>query len=259
MRARDRAENNWPVGTGQRSRLSSGAGSDAWSFHRPADGQADLGGRQEDLRGGNVFEDDEVLIGALKARDERAVTYAVETYAPKLYRYAIYQLGDGAAAEDLVSEVITRMLEKIDDLRYTGAPFQAWLFSIARNLVTDSFRRNGRAQVFSLDSSTGREAIGDVADLDVHLESLADRDALLKIMAHLTDEQRQILTLRVIEGWQPAEIAQLLGRSIDSVKSLQYRALQSLRRSWDREIVRGGGEDEDLASGAGWNSEEVAD
>jgi RNA polymerase sigma-70 factor (ECF subfamily) len=180
--------------------------------------------------------DDESLIAALKRREHAAITYAAETYAPKLYRYAYYQLNDAAAAEDLVSEVITRMLEKIDDVRYVGAPFQSWLFSIARNLVTDGYRRKGRAQVLSLDNPLHREATGNLAQLDAEVESMADREALVKVMANLTDEQRQVLTLRIIEGWQPAEIARLLGRSIDSVKSLQYRALQALRRYWERDV-----------------------
>src|SRR3954447_15442456 len=79
---------------------------------------------------------DERLIERLKRRESEAIAHAVETYAPKLYRYALYQLGDATAAEDLTSEVVTRMLEKIDTLTYTGVPFQAWLFSIARNLVS---------------------------------------------------------------------------------------------------------------------------
>lgn len=255
LKAQSGAENDCPVNTGQRSRLTSGAREQISPFQGPDVRPAGVGGQQDDKRSAGVFGDDETLIRALKARDEAAVAYAVETYAPKLYRYAFYQLNDTAAAEDLVSEVITRMLEKIDEVQYVGAPFQAWLFSIARNLVTDSYRRKGRAQVLSLDSTTGREAIHEVASLDPHLESLADRDALLKMMARLTDEQRQILTLRVIEGWQPAEIARLLGRSVDSVKSLQYRALQSLRRFWDRDLEEG----EDAPSRPVNASEEVAD
>ena len=78
---------------------------------------------------------------------------AVETYAPKLYRYAVYQLGEHTAAEDVASETITRMLEKIDGYRSTGAPFQAWLFSIARNLIRDSYRRRMNTETISLDAS----------------------------------------------------------------------------------------------------------
>jgi RNA polymerase sigma-70 factor, ECF subfamily len=173
---------------------------------------------------------DETLVADLKRRDSMAIQFAVETYAPRLYRYAAYQLGDPASAEDLVSEVITRMLEKIDSYNYTGAPFQAWLFQIARNLVTDSYRRKSKAQVVSLEGYLEASEGQHLGAQDTRLELLADQDMLSRVLAMLTDEQRQIITLRLVEGWQPSEIAELLGKSVDSVKSLQYRAIQAMRR-----------------------------
>ena len=159
--------------------------------------------------------DDESLVAGLKERNNLAVQYAVETYAPRLYRYAIYQLGEHTAAEDVAAETITRMLEKIDGYRHTGAPFQSWLFSIARNLVRDSYRRRKGAEIISLDASMGSAEIQDLGSMDTTIEGLPEKDALARIMANLTEEQRQILTLRIIEGWQPQEIADLLGRSVE--------------------------------------------
>ncbi len=173
--------------------------------------------------------DDATLVAGLKRRDPQTVEHAVVTYAPKLYRYAFYQLQDASSAEDLVSDVIMRMLEKIDGYEYTGVPFQSWLFRIARNLVTDVYRRR-RTPVLSLEAWQEGPDHQDVGALDPRLEQLLDRDLLQAALAQLTPEQRQVLTLRIVEGWQPAEIAVMLDRSIDSVKSLQYRALQTLRR-----------------------------
>lgn len=174
--------------------------------------------------------DDESLVAGLKERNSHAVQYAVETYAPKLYRYAVYQLGEHAAAEDVTSETVTRMLEKIDGYEQRGAPFQSWLFSIARNLIRDSFRSRKNTEVISLDAATDSNEIMSLTSKDNGIDGLADRDALVRLMGTLTEDQRQILTLRIVEGWQPQEIADLLGKSIDSVKSLQYRALQAMRR-----------------------------
>jgi RNA polymerase sigma-70 factor (ECF subfamily) len=173
---------------------------------------------------------DERLVAGLKRREGPAVEHAVTTYAPKLYRYAVYQLGDPAAADDLVSEVITRMLEKIDGYQYTGVPLQAWLFRIAHNLLMDSYRQRRKLPVVSLDAWQERPAAPEIGAPDARLDQVLDRDVLLAALAQLTDEQRQVLVLRFVEGWQPAEIATLLGRSIDSVKSLQYRATQTMQR-----------------------------
>lgn len=173
---------------------------------------------------------DERLVAGLKRREGSAVEHAVTTYAPKLYRYAVYQLGDPAAADDLVSEVITRMLAKIDGYQYTGVPFQAWLFRIAHNLLMDSYRQTRKLPVVSLEAWQDRPDAPDIGAPDARLDQILDRDVLLAALAQLTDEQRQVLVLRFVEGWQPAEIAELLGRSIDSVKSLQYRATQAMQR-----------------------------
>jgi RNA polymerase sigma-70 factor (ECF subfamily) len=167
----------------------------------------------------------------LKKREVEAVQYTVETYAPRLYRFAMYQIGNNETAEDIASEVVARMLEKIDGYTYKGAPFQTWLFSIARNLITDLYRKKMKAQVISLSGSEGQKETEEIGSIDSGLESLADRDELLRAMRLLTEDQRQIVTLRLVEGWEPAEIAQLLGRSVDSVKSLQYRALQAMKRA----------------------------
>lgn len=179
---------------------------------------------------------DQTLVEALKVRDSGAVQYAVETYAPKLYRYAVYQTGDEQGAEDIVSEVITRMLEKIDGYNYTGAPFQTWLFAIARNLISDLYRVKKKASVISMNTPDGERETEEIASDDRTIEHMADRDALMRAMNRLTDEQRQIVTLRLVEGWEPAEIARFLGRSIDSVKSLQYRALQTMKKILESEM-----------------------
>src|SRR4051794_13617051 len=167
---------------------------------------------------------DEQLVAGLKRREGTAVEHAVSIYAPKLYRYAVYQLGDPSAADDLVSEVITRMLEKIDGYQYTGVPFQAWLFRIAHNLLMDTHRQTRKLPVVSLDAWQDDPQAPDIGGPDARLDQVLDREILLAALAQLTAEQRQVLILRFVEGWPPAEIATLLGRSIDSVKSLQYRA-----------------------------------
>ena len=183
---------------------------------------------------------DDILVSGLKRREAGAIEHAVQLYAPKLYRYAYYQLGDPQAAEDLASEVMTRMLEKIDGYKYVGVPLQVWLFQIARNLVADAFRDRSKATL-SLDAwLEGEEGARapeglEPGEIDSRLEMLGDREILRTVLSQLTDEQRQVIILRVIGGWQPSEIAQLLNRTIDSVKSLQYRAIQSMRRYLERE------------------------
>src|SRR5690242_2963915 len=97
------------------------------------------------LSPGPQYMDDTILVAGLQRGETRAVEYVVQQYAPALYRYAYYQLQDAMLAEDVVSEVMARMVGRVDKFVLESTPFQAWLFRIARNLIADHYREIGRA------------------------------------------------------------------------------------------------------------------
>src|SRR5262245_21694731 len=86
------------------------------------------------------YMDDAALVAGLQCGDPEAVEHLVRQYAPALYRFGYYQLHDAILAEDMVSEVMVRMIGSIDRFVLEQATFQAWLFRIARNLIADHYR-----------------------------------------------------------------------------------------------------------------------
>src|SRR5262249_53747074 len=66
---------------------------------------------------------------------------------------------------------------------------------------------------------------------EAHIDALPEREALQAGLAMLTPEQRQVILLHVVDGWDLPEVARKLDRSLPSVKSLYYRGVQSLRRA----------------------------
>ena len=178
--------------------------------------------------------DDASLVAGLQRGDAEAVEYVVQQYAPALYRFAYYQLQDAVIAEDLVSEVMVRMIARIDTFTLGQATFQAWLFRITRNLITDHYRSRGRRPQVSLEQWLDAEPGKEPGCNDVELEVLLDREQLAVGLAALTDEQRQVILLHVVEGWELPQVAELLDRSVASVKSAYYRGIQSLRRALAR-------------------------
>ena len=174
--------------------------------------------------------DDEALVAGLQVGDARSVEYAVQEHAPALFRYAYYQLQDRGLAEDVVSEVMARMIERIDGFVLKEAPFQAWLFSIARNLVADHYRKSERRPQVSLEKWLLDNPADEPGTQDRSIASLGERDEMQAALFTLTEEQRQVVLLHVVEGWDLPEVAKMLGRSLPSVKSLQYRGVQALRR-----------------------------
>ena len=172
---------------------------------------------------------DEALVAGLKRGDRQATQCAVHHYAPALYRFAYYQLQDPQLAEDIVSEVMVRMIENIDRFVLCQAPFRAWLFRIARNLISDQHRACKRRPQVSLERWLDAEPEKEPGECDLGFDTILDREELRSGLLTLTGEQREVILLHVIEDWELPEVARLLDRSLASVKGLYYRGIESLR------------------------------
>ena len=173
-----------------------------------------------------MSDDEARLIKQAKQGDPAAFAEIYERCQPLIYRYVFYQLGDAATAEDLTSEVFIRLVEKIDRFTYRGRPLLAWLYTIARNLVTDHRRRSKQVQPLELDMQLAADTI----DVEGSVLGKLSQRRLAIAITQLTEDQRQVILLRFIEGLDNATVAAILGKSVNSIKALQHRALASLRR-----------------------------
>jgi len=178
--------------------------------------------------------DDVALVAGLQQGDARAVEYVVQQHAPGLYRFAYYELQDAMLAEDIVSEVLVRMIGNVQRFTLGSIPFQSWLYRIARNLIADQYRARKRRPQISFEGWLAADPDGGPGAADGGIDDLPQREELLSGLATLTEEQRQVILLHVIEGWELPQVARLLDRSLPSVKSLYYRGVQALRRALAR-------------------------
>ena len=158
--------------------------------------------------------------------DEPAVEALYQKYYPKIYNYAFLQMGDAQASEDLASDVMLKMIESMHKYTFRGLPFGAWVFRIARNRLIDLHRRRRRRGEVDL-SGTLSSAL---ASPQVLAERALERGQIQIALKHLTDEQRQVIVLKFIQGFDNRSIGQIMGRSEGAIKSLQHRALGALRR-----------------------------
>jgi RNA polymerase sigma-70 factor (ECF subfamily) len=170
--------------------------------------------------------DEAKLIQRAKRGDATAFAEIYERCQPAIYRYIFYQVGDAPTAEDLTSEVFVRLVDKIDRFTYHGRPLLAWLYTIARNLVTDHHRRAKQSQPLELE----KQLIATEVDVEEAVEDKLAQNRVIAAIPHLTEEQRQVILLRFIEGLDNASTASILNKSVNAVKALQHRALAALRR-----------------------------
>jgi RNA polymerase sigma-70 factor (ECF subfamily) len=118
------------------------------------------------------------------------------------------------------------VLERFNQYEDRGLPFGAWLFRIAHNLLIDSRRRAPRQPHVGLEECDEIDSPSALGLLDQAL----DQYELALTMHRLTAEQQRVINLRFLEGMTIASTAQTLGKTEESVKKLQARALQAMRR-----------------------------
>jgi RNA polymerase sigma-70 factor (ECF subfamily) len=157
--------------------------------------------------------------------DERALTEIYEGLSSPLYRYAYRLLGNTRDAEDIVAETFQRLLLALQHGNGPRDHLAAYLYRIAHNLVVDRYRRNPRPEA-ELDEAL-EAADDDPAEAAARRIAQAHaRSALWK----LTADQRQVILLKYFEGLSNEEVAAALDKPVGAIKSLQHRALDSMRR-----------------------------
>jgi len=175
-------------------------------------------------------------IALLKKGDPDAVSELIGRYQHRLYRFLVRLVQDPATAEDLFQQTWIRLMERIGsyDVRRN---FEAWLFSIARNLAIDHLRRrrgisldepddSGQAAVDRL-TAGGKDALEQLLDFE--------RGALLAAaIGELPAIHREVLTLRFEEDMKLEQISEVAGVPLSTVKSRLHRALESLRARIER-------------------------
>lgn len=148
-----------------------------------------------------------------------------EIYVDRLYRFILFRTNDPQLAEDLLSSVFLKAWENLGRFKTQQAPFGAWLFRIARNAIIDHYR----VQKQHGPLSEAEHSIADPSeDVQAQVEQRAEIETILAAMARLTEEQREVLVLKLIEGLTTREIALAMNKSEGAVRALQMRGLQSL-------------------------------
>jgi RNA polymerase sigma-70 factor, ECF subfamily len=142
----------------------------------------------------------------------------------RVYAFFARRVATREEAQDLTAEVFHQALASIRSFNWQGAPFLAWLYGIAANVLSSHWQKLGRSH-----SAEELElcAAGDEIERSVMLAELVEA---------LQPDQRRVVLQRFVNQKSIREIANDLGRSEGAVKQLQLRALQNLRKKLERPI-----------------------
>lgn len=161
---------------------------------------------------------------AAQGGDEAAMTDLFRSLNPPLLRYLGHRAP--AAAEDLASECWLAAAKALANFEGDGEDLRAWLFGVARRQVANYWRTKRRRPVV--------EAVANVVEVpspdagEEAVEALSVEEAIHTLLRGLSEDQAEILLLRVVAGLSVEQVAELLGKRPGAVRVAQHRALRRL-------------------------------
>lgn len=174
---------------------------------------------------------DSQLIREIKDGNVQLYDELMQRYERKILAFIYHMLKSAqmeSLAEDLCNETFYKAYKSLNSFREVEATFSTWLYTIARNTVLSELRKNKNAKVSfeqsGLEPHAGPDAMPELTVLRNEKVSMV-RDAI----NNLPEKQRSALILREYEQLDYQEIANILGQTVSSVKSLLFRARASVK------------------------------
>jgi RNA polymerase sigma-70 factor (ECF subfamily) len=175
----------------------------------------------------------------VKAGDERSFELLLQRYRTPLVNFLYRMVRAREEAEDLAQEVFLRVYRARQDY-VPSAKFTTWLFRIATNLALNSVRDNRyqRMEVsldapVTIDAEDGDEKAMDIAEKHPNIEQYLVEEARKKMIRHaidkLPEKQRAAVLLHKYQELDYGDIAKILECSESALKSLLFRAYETLR------------------------------
>jgi RNA polymerase sigma-70 factor (ECF subfamily) len=191
---------------------------------------------------------DAEVVAALKRGDESVFADLVDAYSPGLMRMAMMFVRDRAVAEEVVQETWIAVLRGID--RFEGrSSLKTWIFRILMNTAKTRGQRESRSVPFSAAAGGDEPSVDPDRFLDAdhqyaggwmlgpsewqtpeeELLQGETREAILRAIDQLPEQQRAVITLRDVEGFPSDEVSQALGITDGNQRVLLHRARSKVR------------------------------
>lgn len=153
------------------------------------------------------------------------------TELPRIYNFFRYRVGDGPIAEDLTADTFEKAWRKRRSYRHDIASFSTWLYTIARRVAIDYYRRQ-RPQT----SLENVDQLSSEVNPEMGAQEKLDFERLTFLLGRLDARDRELLALRYGAGLTNRAIAELTELSESNVAVILHRALKKLRVTWEKPV-----------------------
>ncbi len=171
---------------------------------------------------------DEQLMEAVKNGELQHASILFERYHKRIFNFLARMAFDRALAEDLTQNVFMRMLKYSNSFR-TGLSFQAWIYTVAKNVFYDHFRANKN----KISDYVEVGNLGDWLRDENESHEQEEREQMLhRSMALLSDEQRELLILTRFQNMKYEAVAAIMNTTVSNIKVKVHRTIQKLREHY---------------------------
>lgn len=169
-------------------------------------------------------------------KDKKNFGPLYEEYYPQIFGYIKKRIERREVAEDLTSKAFEKALKAIDNFQWQGVPFKSWLFRIARNVLTDFYRSQGRKP-----GDVSFEIVEDFTkDEGLQPDEVYVRDddesSLYEAMAELDEDDQYLIYYKFFEKLSNVEIAKITGLSETNVGTKLYRIRSKMKGLLEEEL-----------------------
>jgi len=160
-----------------------------------------------------------------------------DRYFTRVYNYIRYRCADAVEADDLTAQVFLKALVNLEKYDPEKAPFEPWLFTIARNLLNDNFRKKRRYYLVNIEdvehilSHSNRP-------IEEKIERNEQKYRLLECVKNLSNRHQDLIALKFGANMTNREIAKLTGLSEQNVGVILHRGIKKLRKTMQEDNVQ---------------------
>lgn len=167
------------------------------------------------------------LLDAARNLEVDAISAIFKKYSLSIYKYALRLCQDPVVADNIVGDVFAKFVDQLADGKGPQTNIRAYLFQTAYHTIVDRSRKSKFVSPIEIVELL----LADETRVHLEVEKKELLDTLLIAMNdHLTEDQRHVLVLRFLEGFNVQETAEILDKNINNVKVLQHRAVLKLRQ-----------------------------
>jgi RNA polymerase sigma-70 factor (ECF subfamily) len=170
---------------------------------------------------------EDALLARARQGNQEAIMRIYESYFPPIYQFIRLRVDDRQLAEDIASDVFVRFVESVRRRTAPNHSLRGWLFRVARNEIYQHFGRRKQLTMTALEE--WMPAPADDNEPEVTFIRSMNLERARSAMRMLAAEQQEVLILRFGQMLSLEETADIMNKSVSAVKSLQFRAVNTLR------------------------------